>query len=220
MNKSNETLFNVDVNAIKSTLESANQILKENGLSLIGKYELLPSKITFDKDFDDSVAFIQESEKFLDESKKFRLSNGKPFREATKVINDYYKSIDEPVEQELRIVKERINTKALEEYEIKQEHEKIEKLAIEDENDTIVSTSEGEVIVDVDHHQDSELTVELSKSKVKMHYKVTGYNLADLDLNQLANYFTDSAILSACRKHMKNENKKINGIEYKTIAME
>ena len=53
-----------------------------------------------------------------------------------------------------------------------------------------------------------------------MHYKVTGYNLADLDLNQLANYFTDSAILSACRKHMKNENKKINGIEYKTIAME
>ena len=221
INKSNENLFNVDVNAIKSTLENANQILKEDGKSLTGKYELLPANIVLEKDFDESNAYIEESENFLINSKQFRLANGKPFREAAKVINDYYKLIDEPIEQELRIVKERINTKAREEYEIRKEHEEIEADKTSEVSSPMITSSDGEIIVEASQKDsDESMVVELNNRKVKMHYKVSGYDLKNLDFNELKSYFTEASILTACKKHLKNENRQLSGVEYKAIAVE
>lgn len=221
VNKSNKNLFNVDIDAIKITLENANEIFTENIISLKNMYDLLPSKIIFEKDFDDSIAYIESSEKFLNESKQFRLANGKPFRDATKTVNDYYKSIDGSIEQELNIVKERMNAKVNEEYKIKKEYEQILSLFINDSPSPLATSSDGEIIIDSScENSEILMEIELNKKKFKMQHTVVDYDLQNLDLNKLKDYFTKSSILSACKKHIRYENKKLDGVEYKAIAID
>ena len=220
--KSNRNLFNVDFEAIKSTLINANSLLVEQSNTLINSYELLPTQIDSSDDLDCYKKYLKESEEFSKISKNNRLANSKSFREATKVINDFYKDIEEPIAREVRVVKGKINKKAREEFNRQQE----QGLQINKDNSVseqaLISNSDGEIIVETNDSQKSEdnMIISIEDTKMKMNYVVRDYKIEKLDFNKLSRYFTDAAILTACKKHLEAEGNKLEGVEYESIVID
>ena len=57
-------------------------------------------------------------------------------------------------------------------------------------------------------------------TKIKMNYVVRDYKIEKLDFNKLSRYFTDAAILTACKKHLEAEGNKLEGVEYESIVID
>ena len=62
--KSNKTLFNVDFEAIKSTLSSANYLRVEKSKILIDSYEKLPTTIGSSTDLKSYKEYVRDSDNF------------------------------------------------------------------------------------------------------------------------------------------------------------
>jgi len=220
--RSNRNLFNVDFEGIKATLVNANSLLVEQSNALINSYELLPLLIDSPEDLASYKKYLKESDEFSKISKNNRLANGKSFREATKVINDFYKNIDEPIAREVRVVKEKINKKAREEFNRQQEEES----QISEDNSVseqaLISNSDGEIIVETNDSQKSEgnMIISIEDTKMKLNYVVRDYKIEKLDFNKLSRYFTDAAILTACKKHLEAEGNTLEGVEYESIVID
>ena len=221
--KSNKTLFNVDFEAIKLTLSSANYLLVEKSKALIDSYEKLPTTIGSSNDLTSYKEYVRDSDNFSKESRSQRLSNSKPFRDATKVVNDFFKTIDDPIERELRVVKERINKKMREEYEKQQKDKSAEQKNenVQTLEKPLISTNDGEIIMEAKDTTQAkdERSVSLDNTKVKLDYVVRGYDINQLDFNKLSKYFTDAAIITACKKHLEAEGAVLEGVKYETIAI-
>lgn len=219
--RSNRNLFNVDFEAIKTTLVNANSLLIEQSNILINSYELLPTQINSPEDLADYKKYLKDSEEFSKVSKNNRLANSKSFREATKVVNDFYKDIDEPIVREVRIIKEKINNKAREEFKQQQEKLNISENNLEHEQ-TLVSNSDGEIIIETNDNQKTEdsMVISIEDTKMKLNYIVKDYNIEKLDFNKLSRYFTDAAIMTACKKHLEAEGNRLEGVEYESIVID
>ena len=219
--RSNRNLFNVDFEAIKTTLVNANSLLIEQSNILINSYELLPTQINSPEDLADYKKYLKDSEEFSKVSKNNRLANSKSFREATKVVNDFYKDIDEPIVREVRIIKEKINNKAREEFKQQQEKLNISENNLEHEQ-TLVSNSDGEIIIETNDNQKTEdsMVISIEDTKMKLNYIVKDYNIEKLDFNKLSKYFTDAAIMTACKKHLEAEGNRLEGVEYESIVID
>ena len=219
--RSNRNLFNVDFEAIKTTLVNANSLLIEQSNILINSYELLPTQINSPEDLANYKKYLKDSEEFSKVSKNNRLANSKSFREATKVVNDFYKDIDEPIVREVRIIKEKINNKAREEFKQQQEKLNISENNLEHEQ-TLVSNSDGEIIIETNDNQKTEdsMVISIEDTKMKLNYIVKDYNIEKLDFNKLSKYFTDAAIMTACKKHLEAEGNRLEGVEYESIVID
>lgn len=219
--RSNRNLFNVDFEAIKTTLVNANSLLIEQSNILLNSYELLPTQINSPEDLANYKKYLKDSEEFSKLSKNNRLANSKSFREATKVVNDFYKDIDEPIVREVRIIKEKINNKAREEFKQQQEKLNISENNLEHEQ-TLVSNSDGEIIIETNDNQKTEdsMVISIEDTKMKLNYIVKDYKIEKLDFNKLSRYFTDAAIMTACKKHLEAEGNKLEGVEYESIAID
>ena len=219
--RSNRNLFNVDFEAIKTTLVNANSLLIEQSNILINSYELLPTQINSPEDLADYKKYLKDSEEFSKVSKNNRLANSKSFREATKVVNDFYKDIDEPIVREVRIIKEKINNKAREKFKQQQEKLNISENNLEHEQ-TLVSNSDGEIIIETNDNQKTEdsMVISIEDTKMKLNYIVKDYNIEKLDFNKLSKYFTDAAIMTACKKHLEAEGNRLEGVEYESIVID
>ena len=221
--KSNKTLFNVDFEAIKSTLSSANSLLVERGKVLINTYERLPITIDSSSDLESYNKYVKESESFSKETRSQRLSNSKPFRDATKVVNDFFKAIDDPIDRELRVVKDRINRKMRDEFEKQLEDAQQEEMSEDQDNfeKPLISTNDGEIVMEAktEVKSNNERTVSLDQTKVQLNYAVDSYDVNNLDFNKLAKYFTDASIMTALKKHLEAEGAVLDGVKYETIAI-
>ena len=219
--RSNRNLFNVDFEAIKTTLVNANSLLIEQSNILINSYELLPTQINSPEDLADYKKYLKDSEEFSKVSKNNRLANSKSFREATKVVNNFYKDIDEPIVREVRIIKEKINNKAREEFKQQQEKLNISENNLEHEQ-TLVSNSDGEIIIETNDNQKTEdsMVISIEDTKMKLNYIVKDYKIEKLDFNKLSKYFTDAAIMTACKKHLEAEGNRLEGVEYESIVID
>ena len=219
--RSNRNLFNVDFEAIKTTLVNANSLLIEQSNILINSYELLPTQINSPEDLADYKKYLKDSEEFSKVSKNNRLANSKSFREATKVVNNFYKDIDEPIVREVRIIKEKINNKAREEFKQQQEKLNISENNLEHEQ-TLVSNSDGEIIIETNDNQKTEdsMVISIEDTKMKLNYIVKDYKIEKLDFNKLSRYFTDTAIMAACKKHLEAEGNRLEGVEYESIVID
>tara|TARA_B100001094_G_scaffold137056_1_gene132735 strand:- start:472 stop:1146 length:675 start_codon:yes stop_codon:yes gene_type:complete len=219
--RSNRNLFNVDFEAIKTTLVNANSLLIEQSNILINSYELLPTQINSPEDLADYKKYLKDSEEFSKVSKNNRLANSKSFREATKVVNNFYKDIDEPIVREVRIIKEKINNKAREEFKQQQEKLNISENNLEHEQ-TLVSNSDGEIIIETNDNQKTEdsMVISIEDTKMKLNYIVKDYKIEKLDFNKLSRYFTDAAIMTACKKHLEAEGNRLEGVEYESIVID
>ena len=219
--RSNRNLFNVDFEAIKTTLVNANSLLIEQSNILINSYELLPTQINSPEDLANYKKYLKDSEEFSKVSKNNRLANSKSFREATKVVNDFYKDIDEPIVREVRIIKEKINNKAREEFKQQQEKLNISENNLEHEQ-TLVSNSDGEIIIETNDNQKTEdsMVISIEDTKMKLNYIVKDYKIEKLDFNKLSRYFTDAAIMTACKKHLEAEGNRLEGVEYESIVID
>tara|TARA_B100000795_G_C22804921_1_gene444224 strand:+ start:5482 stop:6159 length:678 start_codon:yes stop_codon:yes gene_type:complete len=220
--KSNRNLFNVDFEAIKATLVNANSLLVEQSNTLINSYELLPLLIDSPEDLASYKKYLKESDEFSKISKNNRLANGKSFREATKVINDFYKDIDEPIAREVRVVKEKINKKAREEFKRQQEEILYTSENNLEREQTLISNSDGEIIVETsdNHKAESNMIISIEDTKMKLNYIVKDYKIEKLDFNKLSRYFTDAAIMTACKKHLEAEGNTLEGVEYDSIVID
>ncbi len=220
--RSNRNLFNVDFEAIKATLVNANSLLVEQSNTLINSYELLPLLIDSPEDLASYKKYLKESDEFSKISKNNRLANGKSFREATKVINDFYKDIDEPIAREVRVVKEKINKKAREEFKRQQEEILYTSENNLEREQTLISNSDGEIIVETsdNHKAESNMIISIEDTKMKLNYIVKDYKIEKLDFNKLSRYFTDAAIMTACKKHLEAEGNTLEGVEYDSIVID
>lgn len=220
--KSNRNLFNVDFEAIKATLVNANSLLVEQSNTLINSYELLPLLIDSPEDLASYKKYLKESDEFSKISKNNRLANGKSFREATKVMNDFYKDIDEPIAREVRVVKEKINKKAREEFKRQQEEILYTSENNLEREQTLISNSDGEIIVETsdNHKAESNMIISIEDTKMKLNYIVKDYKIEKLDFNKLSRYFTDAAIMTACKKHLEAEGNTLEGVEYDSIVID
>ena len=212
--RSNRNLFNVDFEGIKATLVNANSLLVEQSNALINSYELLPVLIDSPEDLASYKKYLKESDEFSKISKNNRLANGKSFREATKVINDFYKNIDEPIAREVRVVKEKINKKAREEFKRQQEESQISENNSVSEQ-ALISNSDGEIIVETNDSQKSEgnMIISIEDTKMKLNYVVRDYKIEKLDFNKLSR-------LTDCKKHLEAEGNTLEGVEYESIVID
>lgn len=220
---SNKTLFNVDFDAIKSQLESANLLLIERSKEIVNTYEKLPISILTSEDLEQYKNYVVESENFSKETRTQRLANSKAFRDATKVVNDFFKTIDDPIDRELKIVKSRINQKMRDEYK-KQLEDNIEEQAVNDQRDLdkpLVTTDDGEIIIETtaEAKSNNNRTVSMDETKMQLNYVVDSYNLSQLDFNKLAKYFTEASIMTALKKHLEAEGAVLDGVKYETVAI-
>jgi hypothetical protein len=53
-----------------------------------------------------------------------------------------------------------------------------------------------------------------------LNYIVKDYNIEKLDFNKLSKYFTDAAIMTACKKHLEAEGNRLEGVEYESIVID
>ena len=105
-------LFAVDYKSISSTLTEANRILLDRRDVLMADFGRIPKSLQTMPDIDVAQGFAKKINELLDEAKRARLDDGRPFTEASKTVKSFFDRIDGPLKAILAELTSRITVAA------------------------------------------------------------------------------------------------------------
>lgn len=209
-------LFAIDHTSIEATLTEANQPLIKRRDKLLRAFEAIPPSLDTYEQVEAAQDFAREVEELLGEAKRARLSDGRPFTEAAKTVKDFFARIEGPLGSTLdalmaRVTEAALRQRRLAEAEAREQARKAPSLALVPPVAAPLGTSRG---------GDPVVTkVEDPAREIPLVWVVEAVDRDRIDLEELRPYLTESALLTACRKHLDAHGpNKLAGVEYQQVA--
>lgn len=209
-------LFAIDQAAIEATLAEANKSLLTRRDSLLKKFEKLAESLQTEKEIDEALEFARNAQQLLDEARTARLSDSRPFSDATKTVKDFFQRIEGPIKAGVEELTRRVTAAALRQRRLAADHGDGMKSSPTGPNapPPPISIARGPSGVSV------VAVVEPKANEIPLTWIVEEFDRDAIDLEPLRPYFTDGAIQAACRKHLEaNGPHKLKGVSYEQVAV-
>ena len=208
---SDSNLFAIDYDAIRSTLADANAPLLRRRDDLLAAYARAPEQLETDEDVDRARRFAGQLDEAIRETRKARLSDGRPFRDASATVKSFFDEIDKPLRNASRSILARLTDAAHRGRPTPGE------TPIPAPPARIGIDVSGAAIVTTAPHRSPQSTP--LHPEIKLAWSIEDFDRATLDLEALRDYLTEAAILAACRKHLADHGpQKLSGVVYHEVA--
>jgi hypothetical protein len=208
--KSNSNLFAIDYGAIETTLKDANARLLKRRDDLLAAFSRAPDPLALDEDINRARHFAKQLEEAIREASKARLSDGRPFRDASATVKAFFDEIEKPLKKTLQAILKRLTDAA------HQSHSAPSTSPVPTSTPVAIDTS-GEIIATAELRLPSQSGSQ--HAEIRLTWEIEGYDRAGLNLEALRKYLTDAAILAACRKHLADHGPhKLDGVVYREVA--
>lgn len=208
--KSNSNLFAIDYDAIETTIRDANERLINRSSDLLAAFSRMPDSLASDEDATNARRFAGQLDKAIREVRRARLSDGRPFKDATATVKAFFDGIDKPLKDALEFVLRRLTDAA---HRSRPTPDDIPVSAPAPVGIDIF----GETIVTAKTHQTPQPIS--SHEEIKLVWSIEGFDRTKLDLEALRCHLTDVAIFAACRKHLADHGPhKLVGVNYREVA--
>ena len=218
MNLSN--LFQVNLDEIIKVLEEANK-------PIVNKYDTLndEAKTVLSIPIKDNAQaekynrFLGKIRSFKKEINSTRLNDGRPFTNATKKIKewfDHYNDGIKSIEEQLSSMLSNYTNTVIEQIE-SSETQKISETDSNSKSEVIGFTAAGKPLVEISSLENADDHLEQIKiPNVKAEWYIEGFNREEIDLESLRDFFSESALNNAIKKHLKTYGAhKLKGVSYK-----
>ena len=106
-------LFAIDHDALRAVLADANRRLVGRKDELCSALPRVPEVLLVLDQIARAKVFAKQLQDAIRESRSSRLSDGRPFREATATVTAFFRQIDEPLQAAVEIIGERLTEAAL-----------------------------------------------------------------------------------------------------------
>lgn len=205
-----KNLFAIDHASIEALLSEANQALLKGRDKLLRAFEDIPAALETVVQIEKSQEFAQEVEDLLSEAKKARLADGRPFAEAGKIVKDFFLRIEGPLKATLEELQHRVTQAALRQQRETTEAFSRDEGGVRRQSTAVIRSRTGAPAIAV---------ADELPAQIALAWVVEGFDRSRLDLEDLRPFFTDSALLAACRKHLEaNGPHKLAGVSYEQVA--
>ena len=224
-NYKNSNLFSIDFEAIETVLEDANKLLLSKAEEIISKAHDYPDQINGVTEAEELKSFLAQLRLQTKEVAKARLSDGRPFSDASKVVKEWFGKI----EDRLKAADKRAS-KALSSYatalhkqaeEIRQRNEEKQR-DLQHGTIPIVQASDGKEIISAKptaSYEDEGMEKELEIPDVPLVWQVKNYDIYQLDLEKIKHHLSDYAIKNAINSYIKKHGPhQLSGVEYEQIV--
>ena len=219
-------LFKIDFDAIETVLADANARLLERSDELVASASRLPEYINGKDDVDDIKEAVQNIRAQIKEVSQARLSDGRPFSEAPKLVKNWFKATESKLKKIESILSDRLSDYAsLHALEVERTRHKNEQEknnfnnANECEEVTVGTTVSGDPVVSVNNNDlpmgSDEIGSLPDVPDVPLNWEVKSFDKSIVPLETLRQYFSDHSIRQALNKHLKdNGPNQLVGVEY------
>jgi hypothetical protein len=200
-------LFAIDHDAIRAILADANRRLVERKNELCSALLRVPESLALPDHIVRAQIFARQLQDALHESRSARLSDGKPFRDATATVKAFFAQIDEPLQSAAATMRERLTEAAIRGRGEQKSHKPAGSIGIDVAGNEIIAptqlkSSGGAPEVDIN-----------------LDWEIAAVDRSKLDLEALRTHFTDSCLLTACKKHLAAQGPgSLEGVSYKQVA--
>lgn len=204
-------LFAIDHEAIRKTLAEANKSLLKRCDDLLAAFSRVPEDLNSDENIQRAKLFARQLNEAAREARDARLSDGRPFRDATSTVKAFFDEIENPLQSASQSIVNRLTAAAQESRRTQSAPPLPEPPA------PLGIDSAGEVVV-TSSAQSSSTSPDYG-SEIPLVWAVQSFDRSVLDLEALRDYLTDASILAACRKHLAIHGPhKIDGVKYEEVA--
>jgi hypothetical protein len=207
-------LFSIDFDAIERILEEANSRLIDDAQQILARASEIPSDILSVEDAENAKEMIRRLRQHTKEVSGARLSDGRPFTEATKIVRNWFAA----TEKKLKTADEKLSY-SLANYVRKRNDRSVKQDDTEIISEDIGHSYDGKPIVNVtDYTSPTEGNFEeaLPDVNVDLVWEVDGFDREVLPLEELRPYLTDHAIIGALKAHLKEHGvNNLKGVTYR-----
>jgi hypothetical protein len=220
----NNNLFNIDIDNIELLLAEANTDLLDKHVNLVNKISKIPSEISNPNEVELVQNLLTEVKSLGKQWSKTRLKDGKPFTDATKIVKNWFGHYEDYLKNKTKNANQLLTDFAI------SQQEKLREEVLEEHLDEEEYIDEEEHYDEEDHQEnlgylpnsDFKLKDETEAEpviNVPLAWQVKGYNISNLPLEELREYFSDHSIRMALKKHLDNNGPNLlEGVEYEQIA--
>jgi hypothetical protein len=206
---SNSNIFAIDFDALKSSLKDANQSLTDRVNDILAALDRMPTSLETSDDVHRANLFARQIDDRINEVKRARLLDGKPFRVASTSIKSFFDEMEKPLKAGLETVLGLLTQTA-------KDNLSFDDTATSQNSKSIGIEISGETIVSVNSDQ---ISRHESTDGIRLIWNVESFDRDNLDLETIRTYLTDAVILAACKKHLADHGpNQIDGVEYQRIA--
>jgi len=235
--QANSNLFAIDFDYIEATLHEANAQMISQAESILDEGSVFQGPISTNAEADQLKNLVLNIRNQMKDVSRARLSDGRPFTEATKVVKEWFgktenrlKALDSRLSGILSVYTSQL---AREAEAVRLRNAERERLARQEANipeeqprrpvgvsvdgTPIVSVSlpPAQPRVEVDFEEEAEPEV----PDVDLEWRVKSYSADRLDFNELIPYLSDFAIKTALNNHLKeNGPNLLEGVEYEQVV--
>ena len=196
--------FQIDHTKIRSILADAYMSLRQRCDDALAAFAELPDQLTTDEDIDLAQGVVRELNETREAARRGRLSDQKPFKDASSTVQQWFDDIEKPLQDALSNVLNRIADVAL--------SRRPNFPADRSTSDPVVKVGEIAIV--------SKLAIaKVLGPDIELVCSVKAFDRATLDLEKLRNYLTDVSLLTACRKYLKEHgSEQLMGVWYEEVA--
>jgi hypothetical protein len=211
-------LFNIDIDNIELLLAEANKDLLNKHGNLVNKISKIPSEISNPNEVELVQNLLTEVKSLGKQWSKTRLKDGKPFTDATKIVKNWFGPYEDYLKNKAKNANQLLTDFAISQQEKLREEALEEYLNEEEHYDEEGHEENLGYLPNSDFKLKDETEAE-PLINVSLAWQVKGYNISNLPLEKLREYFTDHSIRMALKKHLDNNGPNLlEGVEYEQIA--
>ena len=204
--KGDSNLFAIDHDALRAVLADANRKLVERKDELCSALPRVPEALLVPDQIARTKIFARQLQDAIRELRSSRLSDGRPFREATATVAAFFREIDNPLQAAVGIISQRLTEAAL--------RNRIDQAGPDRSVPVSVDLSGNEIIASrrAPGPGSGEATIDLD-------WEIDDVERKALDLEALRPFFTDACLMTACKKHLGARGpQSLKGVTYKQSA--
>jgi hypothetical protein len=196
--------FQIDHNKIRLILTNAYISLRQRRDNVIAAFAKLPDQLATDEDIELAQRIVRELNETREAARRDRLSDQKPFKDASAMVQEFFDDIEKPLQGALKDVLNRIADVA--------RSRQPNFPADASPGDAVAIAGETPIVTN------SPLAKVLGPD-IELVWSVKGIDRATLDLEKLRDYLTEVSLFTACRKHLKERgSEQIKGVWYERVA--
>jgi len=209
-NAGDSNLFKIDFDTIERVLEDANSGLLKKADEILRQAEDLPSVIESKSEAEKFRELIQDFRSLTKDVSHARLADGRPFTEAAKVVKEWFSETENNLKK-----KEAWLSRQLADFAVQTQRDSRSSEHKPGYIETPIGTSvDGDPVVSITQPE-SYREPDPAPFNVELEWEIKSFDISQLPIEQLRDYFSDHSIRQALKKHLdKNGPNQIRGVEY------
>ena len=187
--------FPIDLKEIERILNELNVENLSDFHSLMNEVLDFPEEIDNETNLKKAYDLLKEIQKIAQNFKKARLEDGKSFKEATKVLEKFYKQYEVPLKENISRLQEQISDFINKSEAAQKSESKLFKNPFSRAEEPL----------------ESNIDINL---RLNREWAISKIDIKKLDLEALRFFFSEYQLTLAINKYLKSNNPKLKGVEF------